>query len=59
MSKKINKKLTLKKEKLTQLSSEDMKTVKAGNAFTSIADCTGWTCTAGSTRSTNLCICGS
>ncbi|MCS4301681.1 class I lanthipeptide [Chryseobacterium tructae] len=60
MSKKLTKKLTLKKEKLSQLNSDEMKSVKAGKlAFTSIADCTHWTCTAGSTRSSNACICGS
>lgn len=58
MSKKLTKKLTLKKEKLSQLNSEEMKSLKAGKqAFTSIADCTHWTCTAGSSRSSNLCVC--
>lgn len=58
MSKKLTKKLTLKKEKLTQLNSEEMKSVKAGKELvTSVVDCSHWTCTAGSSRSTNLCVC--
>lgn len=57
MSKKLTKKLTLKKEKLSQLNSDEMKSVKAGKEFLSIFDCTHWTCTAGSTRSSNACVC--
>ncbi|GEN66774.1 MULTISPECIES: class I lanthipeptide [Chryseobacterium] len=58
MSKKLTKKLTLKKEKLSQLNSDEMKSVKAGKeAFLSIFDCTHWTCTAGSSRSSELCVC--
>ncbi|WP_167856825.1 class I lanthipeptide [Hymenobacter aquaticus] len=54
--KKLNKKLSLQKETVVELCKEEMNQVKGG--ITSIANCTGWTCTAGSTRSSNLCICG-
>lgn len=54
--KKLDKKLSLKKETVVELCKEEMNQVKGG--VLSIFNCTHWTCTAGSTRSSDLCICG-
>ena len=58
--KKLNNKLSLKKETVVELCKEEMNQVKGGQAqvVTSVFNCTGWTYTAGSTRSSDLCICG-
>ena len=57
--KKLNNKLSLKKETVVELCKDEMNQVKGGEMVTSMWNCTGWTCTAGSSRSSNLCICGS
>lgn len=54
--KKLRAKLQLKKETLVQLSENEMDTAKGG--FTSLWDCTGWTCHWGSTvDDTYGCLC--
>lgn len=57
--KKLNKKLSFKKEEVVKLDSPEMKNVMGGaEAFTSLWDCTHWTCTIGSTRDdTYGCLC--